>query len=76
MASPVIKTSGDKTKTKAQVTFIAQQAMLTEDSSCVVIGTTISTGALFMKRFATGNMLAQWLTTGDAADVDISRMTM
>lgn len=69
-----IKTTGAVATTQSVVAGHAQKKGLTEQSSIICIGSFLSTGAPFQRAFPTIIAANQWLMSGAAADVDITRV--
>lgn len=69
-----IKSPGETT---TQVSVVANHVVirkLTESSAFVLIGIKLSTGAPFQRAFPSTAALNQWITSGDGADVEITRL--
>lgn len=62
----------DVTTQVAKATAHVTQRAIT--SSCILIGTLISTGGQFQRAFPNPQQLSLWLTSGAAADIDIIRV--
>lgn len=69
-----IKTNTDIARITGTVANQAQTKMLKESSAIIVIGNLASTGAPFQRAFPTIAQANQWLTTGAAADVEVTRV--
>ena len=69
-----IKTSGAVTTILAIVNSHVVKRGLVESSSCILIGTRISTGVLFQRAFPSITALNQWLISGDGSDIDVTRV--
>lgn len=69
-----IKPTGGVSSTISQASNLAQKKGFVETTSIVAIGSFLTTGAPFSRSFPSMIALNQWLTTGAAADVDITRV--
>jgi len=69
-----VKTSAEHTSRIATAQASATAKGIVETAAVLLVGTRTSTNSPFMRQFPNQAALTNWLTTGDAADIEVVRV--